>query len=193
MSEDQIARLIYLLVLLAVVGSSVLVAARRNLNKTLQQVAIWIFIFVGAMAAYELWTDISPSVTSRPQVSEDGRQITISRSLDGHFHVPVTINGFTIETILDTGASALTLSLNDAQRVGIDVETLNFIGRAQTANGTVETARVRLESLTLGGITDHDVPALVNSGEQGTTLLGMRYLRNWQSLEIRRDQLILTR
>lgn len=197
MTEDEILRLLYLLVLLGVIGSSLLVGLRKNLNKTLQQIAIWLFIFVGTVAVYGLWDDIrniiSPPAFTIEGSGEGASRVTISRAADGHFHVPIIISGITIDTIIDTGASALVLSLMDAQKLGIKTDTLAFRGRAQTANGVVETARTSLDTVQLGAVTDQNIPALINSGAQGKTLLGMSYLRLWTSLEIRDDTLILTR
>ncbi len=193
MTEDEIAHLLYLLVLLGVVGSWFVVGLRKNLNKTLQQIAIWVFIFIGAVAVYGLSDNIRDIVAPRAVTIEGTGRVTISRALDGHFHIPITVNDVAIDTIIDTGASALVLSLEDAHKLDIQTETLEFTGRAQTANGIVETARFSLDKVTLGGVTDTHIPAVINTGAQEKTLLGMSYLRLWNSLEIRDDTLILTR
>lgn len=115
------------------------------------------------------------------------------RSPDGHYHLTLDVNGTPLRFIVDTGATDIVLSREDALRVGIDPTTLRFFGRAVTANGTVQTARVTLESVTLGPHTDHNVPARVNGGSMTGSLLGMGYLERFQRVEISRDRLTLMR
>jgi len=85
------------------------------------------------------------------------------------------------------------LTREDAQRVGLSPDTLNYLGRANTANGEVRTAFVRLNEVQLGDVRDFDVPAVVNDGEMRQSLLGMGYLQRWGRIEISNNELILTR
>jgi aspartyl protease family protein len=57
----------------------------------------------------------------------------------------------------------------------------------------VRTAFVRLNEVQLGDVRDFDVPAVVNDGEMGQSLLGMGYLQRWGRIEISNNELILTR
>ncbi|HGG06071.1 MAG TPA: TIGR02281 family clan AA aspartic protease, partial [Aliiroseovarius sp.] len=57
----------------------------------------------------------------------------------------------------------------------------------------VRTARTHIKDITLGGITDRNIPAVVNAGDMEGSLLGMTYLRRFSRIEIAGDQLILTR
>ena len=66
-------------------------------------------------------------------------------------------------------------------------------GRAQTANGEVRTASVRINEVILGNMLDRNVPALVNSGEMDTSLLGMSYLQKFSRIEIADNTLVLER
>ena len=52
-----------------------------------------------------------------------------------------------------------------AEQCGIDPDGLAYLGRAQTANGTVPMARVRLDTVSLGETIERNVPASVNGGE----------------------------
>jgi clan AA aspartic protease (TIGR02281 family) len=78
--------------------------------------------------------------------------------------------------MIDTGASGIVLSRRDAERVGLDPGSLTYAARAQTANGLVQIAPVRLDTVRLGDFTDTAVPAAVNSGALDGSLLGMSYL-----------------
>ena len=193
MSGDNTASLIYLVVLLVAIGSWVFVQNRLSLGKVIQQLAIWAFIFIGVIAVYGLWGDIRHTVQPQQMVLEDQGQVVVPQSADGHYYLTLQINGQPLQAMVDTGASDLVLSMEDAERIGIDTETLRFLGRASTANGEVRTARVTLDDVSLGATVDNNVSAVVNQGDQRKTLLGMSYLRRWSSFEIRDSQMILTR
>jgi aspartyl protease family protein len=95
--------------------------------------------------------------------------------------------------VVDTGATEMVLSQDDALRVGIDPDRLIYSGVAATANGTVRTARVRLNEVALGPITDRNVAVYVNEGPMQGSLLGMGYLQRYDRLEIADGRLILER
>ena len=194
MENIETDRLIYLIVLLVMVAGWFWVQARGDgLNRTLQYAAVWGMIFVGGAAAVGLWQDISRD-TARPQmVVADGDQIAVPRARDGHYYLTLQINGNPIRFVVDTGATEMVLTQADAARVGLDLDSLNYLGRANTANGEVRTAFVRLDQVALGGIVDQNVPAVVNEGEMEGSLLGMGYLQRWGRIEIAGGELVLTR
>ena len=128
---------------------------------------------------------------SRAVQSEDGFEIV--RGNDRHFHLTLEVNGQNVRFIVDTGASDIVLTQEDATRVGLDVDTLAYLGRASTANGVVETASVVLDQIALGDLVDRDVRASVNGGEMFGSLLGMSYLNRFSEISIRRDRLVLKR
>ena len=119
--------------------------------------------------------------------------MTVPRSRDGHYYLTLGVNGQPIDFVVDTGATNIVLTKADAERVGFSLTELNFFGRANTANGEVRTAPVRLQEVTLGAARDTSVAAYVNEGEMFQSLLGMSYLQRWSSIEIRNNALILTR
>ena len=65
------------------------------------------------------------------------------------------------------------LTRADADRVGIDTDSLAYVGRALTANGPVGTANVWLDEVRMGGWSDQGVRAVVNEGELFQSLLGL--------------------
>jgi aspartyl protease family protein len=105
----------------------------------------------------------------------------------------LSVNGKPIEFMVDTGATEIVLSKDDAKKLGFDLSKLAFIGTAYTANGPVSSAPVRLESISLGPFHDENVRATVNGGDLFGSLLGMEYLRRFGSIEITRDAMILRR
>ena len=192
MSTDQIMQLTYLVLLGVAIAGSAIVAGRNNMGKMAQQGAIWGLIFVGVIGAYGLWEEISNDVNPRQSVISKG-EVVVPRSPDGHYHLTLAINGQPIDFVVDTGATQVVLSQRDAARIGIDQGSLNFFGSAQTANGIVRTAPVMLEEVTLAGVTDRNIGAVVNAGAMDASLLGMTYLGLYDRIEIANDELVLQR
>jgi len=193
MNEFDTANLIYLVVLGGAVAAWFIAANRENMGKTLQQAALWGLIFIGAIAAVGLWDDIRNTVRPRQTVAADQGRIELPRAPNGHYYLEAEVNGAPIRFVVDTGASDIVLSRDDAKAAGLHPETLNFIGQASTANGIVRTAPVRLDSLAVGGMEDRGVRAVVNSGELPESLLGMGYLERFASVHITNGKLVLER
>lgn len=192
MDSFDTARILYLSLLLGAIGFYYIVANRRNLGQLLRHAALWALIFIGALAAVGLWQDVRPRLAPAQIIRGDGI-IEVDRDQSGHFSLTAMVNGAPIAFLVDTGASNVVLSLRDAERAGINVDDLTFTGRAQTANGTVRTAPVKIDTLSLGGIQDDRVRAYVTDGDLFGSLLGMDYLRRYDRIEIKQDKLILTR
>lgn len=191
MDADTAGRLLYLVLLLVAVGGYVVVEYRKRMGEALRTAAAWGLIFIGVMAGYGLWNDMRSEVAPQQMVAEGG-QIEVPRAADGHYYLTLTIDGTPVQFLADTGATNMVLSNRDARRLGIDPETLVYIGRAQTANGTVATARVELGSVELGPYRDDGFAAWVNQGEMEDSLLGMDYLSLYR-VEIAGDRMILRR
>lgn len=192
MTENDYARLAYLVLLLLAVGGYFLVANRDRLGKLMQALAAWGLIFVGVIAGLGLWEDIRHDVIPRQAVFEGGR-VEVPVAADGHYYLVLELDGTPVRFVLDTGASDMVLAAADARRIGIDPDGLAFTGIARTANGTVATAPVRIGSVRLGGVEDRNVRARVNGGELDQSLLGMGYLSRFDRVEISGGRLVLTR
>jgi len=193
MTNDDFGRLIYLVVLGSVVVLWFFMQNRNSLNKTLQQAAIWALIFVGAVAVAGLWNDIRQ--TTNPALasfSADG-QISVPRAADGHYYIMLEVNGAPVRFVVDTGATDMVLTHDDARRAGLNLDNLAYFGRAQTANGEVDIAPVWLDRVALGPVVDTNVSASVNAGDMGQSLLGMSYLQRFDRIEISGGELVLTR
>lgn len=194
MTTDQVAQLIYLMVLLAALGGSLLFGLRRGEGGRLaRHAASWGLIFIGAIAAIGLWSDIRSTVAPRQEVFAAENRVVLPRGRDGHFHLRLEIGGTPVDFLVDTGASNVVLSRPDAERLGIDLDALAYFGTAMTANGPVRTARVRLTDVKLGEIEEPTLTAWVTDGEMPGSLLGMDYLRTFDRIEIEKDRLVLTR
>lgn len=193
MANNDFERLIYLSILVAVILGSVLMTRKGDFGNLARQSGVWLLIFIAVIAAVVGWQDIRQAGPLSLVQSEDGGQIIIPKQRDGHFHLKLSINGKPIEFLVDTGASEIVLNQKDAQTLGFDAETLDYWAYANTANGKVRLAPVRLGSIILGGYKDKNVKATVNEGSMPTSLLGMSYLNKFSAIEIKQNQMILTR
>ncbi len=192
--RDQIALLVYLSIWgIALIGYF-LIARVQGLGQSLRQLILWGLIIVGVAAGYGLWQDIAQQ--NRVSVVTDGT-VALRADRNGHFHLTLGVNGVPVDFLIDTGASDLVLSRQDALRAGVDLDQLNFLGQAMTANGMVRSARVTLEEVVLSAgdmtIRDQNVTASVTDGDLNISLAGMTYLRRFARISIEGDRLILER
>lgn len=192
MSGDERAYFFYLLILLLFIGGGFLFGYRQKLSTTLQQAAIWVLIFVGVVIAYG-FSDTLKQQIMPSRATQSAQGFEVQRARDGHFYLTLQVNGKNIPFVVDTGATDIVLTQDDAEKIGIDPDTLTYIGRANTANGVVKTASTVLDRIALGDIVDYDVRASVNGGKMDGSLLGMAYLNRFSEISMRGDRLILKR
>ena len=133
---------------------------------------------------------VPPAEHSPALQQADGNAVTLSRQADGHFYADVHINGTPIRMLVDTGASGLALSRDDARRagLGISIGMPDVVG--QGAGGAVKGEYVTLDRVSLGGANAAAVPAVVLDGG-GQSLLGQSFLGRFSSVEIKGDRMVL--
>ncbi|GLQ19553.1 TIGR02281 family clan AA aspartic protease [Algimonas porphyrae] len=112
---------------------------------------------------------------------------------NGQFYTHSRVNRGSVRFLIDTGASAVALTLDDARRVGIDPRSLSYDRPVDTANGRTYAASVTLDEIRIGGIVVRDVKALVVKEGLHISLLGMTFLGELQKVEATPTQLILRR
>jgi len=120
--------------------------------------------------------------------SMDG--VEIRRRADGHFYADVTINGIPVNILVDTGATGIALTRDDARKVGLAISPRmdGVVGRG--ASGDVRGEYVQLDRVTLGSRSAEAVPAIVlDSGSQ--SLLGQSFLQQFDSVEIQGNRMLL--
>ncbi len=175
------------------IAAGVLGSYRDRMGQALQHAAIWALIFVGVVLAIGFYDPLKRQLLNDEPLQIDENTVAIDASRDGHFYAVLEINGQDVEFVVDTGATELVLSKQDADRAGIDLDGLTFNRPASTANGQVMGAYVRLNSVRLGPFTDYDIPATVNGGELRTSLLGMAYLNRYRGFEVDGNRMYLKR
>ena len=103
----------------------------------------------------------------------------------GHFVTAAEINGRSIEVLVDTGATVVALSYEDATHAGLRPGTLDFDVPVSTANGIARAARVKIDQIAIDGIEVEDVEGLVlPEGALRGTLLGMSFLSRLSSFKV---------
>jgi clan AA aspartic protease (TIGR02281 family) len=121
-----------------------------------------------------------------------GVETSINRSWDGHFRAIAQINGSDVGLMVDTGASIVLLRHDDALRIGIPLDQLNYSTPLTTANGKSYVAPFVIKNLTIGDLTLQNVRAAVaQEGALHSSLLGMSFLENLNETVIQKDQMIL--
>lgn len=109
----------------------------------------------------------------------------------GQYHYKGRVNSGYVDFLVDTGASAVALTLKDARRAGLRDSALTYNVPISTAGGRNYAARVTLDQVALGGIILRDVEALVVKEGLETSLLGMTWLGQLQEVKATPNALLL--
>lgn len=119
-------------------------------------------------------------------------ETSLQRSWDGHFRAIAQIEGADVGVLIDTGASLVLLRNDDAQRMGLDMKSLDFSTPLTTANGKSFVAPITIDTLTIGDVTVHDLRAAVaEPGALHSSLLGMSFIQSLSEAVIQKDRMIL--
>jgi aspartyl protease family protein len=199
LTQAQTGQLIPLLVLLIVFAGG-LFTRRRRATELITSVLLWVGIFGVAAVSYayrdeivgvagRVMGELQPGVA---MVDAERGTAVFRRGIGGHFEVNATINGHTTPMVFDTGASAVVLTIADAEAAGIDTDNLRFSIPVSTANGTGRAARVRLDQVEVGGIVREGVTAFVaREMALEQSLLGMTFLETLSRYSVTQNSLEL--
>ena len=198
LSSGDMASLLYKIGLVVLAGGAVLAMFRQNITQALTQAMIWVVIalvlVLGYTYRFELY-DAGDRVLAElipGRATSHGRTVELARAASGDFRIGTEVNGVRIPMVLDTGASSVVLTHDDAKAAGLPTEFIKYAINVDTANGHTLAAPVRLDRLAIGGIVERQVPALIaQPGQLKTSLLGMSFLNRLQSWEVRGDKLVL--
>jgi aspartyl protease family protein len=118
-----------------------------------------------------------------------GNRVVLSADSRGHFMTQGAINGRPVTFMLDTGATSIALSADDAQRIGLDYSKGQRI-MMSTANGTTSGYRLRLQSVRVGDVEVYDIDAIVSPQAMPFVLLGNSFINRF-SMRRDADQMVL--
>tara|TARA_B100000315_G_scaffold233025_1_gene245831 strand:+ start:1070 stop:1780 length:711 start_codon:yes stop_codon:yes gene_type:complete len=191
--------LVHNLIWLVVLVGALVVHWRTKPGEAIKYAALWIAIgsvlFIGYSLRDEA-VDFGRKLKAEllPHQGFVGEQrITYRAQSGGHFVVEAKVDGIAIRFLVDTGATSVVLSPQDAERLGFDLKRLSFDRLFQTASGTIRAAPVKLGRVSVGPIELMDVRASVNGAAMNTSLLGMSFLSRLGGYEVVGDKLILKR
>jgi aspartyl protease family protein len=120
------------------------------------------------------------------------RMYVLKSDNDGHFQGKFRLNGKSMDALVDTGATFVTLNESAARNLGYGGNDLRFRYEVTTANGKVKAARVLLKSVEIGTVSVRNVDALVIRDKSlQTTLIGMSFMKKLSSYNAADDQLRL--
>lgn len=130
-------------------------------------------------------------VTAVPSLGETGdrKRIVLHAGNHGHFRPQGQINGKTVTFMVDTGASVVSLSVAEAEAIGIKYTNGERV-LLNTANGQTVGWKIQLNSVRLGSVDVYNVDALVTPAPMPYVLLGNSYLTRFQ-MSRTNDQLVL--
>lgn len=112
-----------------------------------------------------------------------GSEIVMAAGPGGHFVVAGSINGKSVQFMVDTGATVVAMGQRDAERIGLDWKN-GRRGLTQTAGGVVPAYGVNLTSVRIGEVEVYNVDALVVQADMPMVLLGNSFLSRFS---MRRD------
>jgi aspartyl protease family protein len=185
---------------------------RRALGKAAGWTALTVVVVAGAINFYDVYSLVCRAIglplliadnsklnsgqatpPERAQSPAHSPIVELKAGRNGHFFAQAEINGRPIGVLVDTGASGVGLSYEDAERAGIYVQSSDFIWHSNTANGVVKVAPITIDRISIGDITVRNVQGTVaEPGRMSTgTLLGMSFLNRLRRVEMRDGTLVL--
>ena len=133
--------------------------------------------------------DAPASVGGQGAGPPGGDKIVMTAGSGGHFFTQGQINGRAVNLVVDTGATSVSIGVEDAQRLGLDYKVGQQV-RMSTANGTTGGWRIKLTTMRVGDVDVYNVDAVVTSGSMPYVLLGNSFLTRFQMTRTN-DQLVL--
>jgi len=122
--------------------------------------------------------DVPVSVAGAPTATSATR-IVLNAGPGGHFVGAGQINGASVRFLVDTGATDVSISVQEADRIGLQYQSGRRI-MLNTANGAVPGYQVHLDTVRLGGVEVYNVEAIVTATSMPFVLLGNTFLTHFQ-------------
>jgi len=194
MTESDIAYLLFVLLFVVFIGVSYFASSRGQFGQSVKQMVVWCLVFFGFLSIFGMRDTLYEQFFQEEQqpMLQAGSSYVFQRAEDGHFYATLHINDVPVKLVVDTGATGLVLTKEDAEQVGLPMDRLVYSQVAFTANGKVESAPVVLHDVRMGNTVHSRMPASVNGGALHSSLLGMEYINEFAEFRIVKDLLYLT-
>lgn len=153
-------------------------------------IAVGIGIGLALPSARRSPAQIVPAAGAALQSDDVRRDTVLERENNGHFYVHARVNGELVRFIVDTGASNVALTVEDARRVGLKFDPGEFQYVGEGASGPVRGKLVRLNRVSIEGKTVDDVGGVILEGSH-LSLLGQSYLARMGEVQMVGDTMVL--
>jgi len=121
-----------------------------------------------------------------------GRKARLKMDNRGHFITNAKMNNRNVEVLVDTGATSVAINKKTARQLGILLKPSDFKYTVNTANGTTKAATAMIKRIQIGNVTVNNVEAVVLDDKAlSSTLLGMSFLSQLRSFEVKNKELLL--
>ena len=115
--------------------------------------------------------------TEEKNVTNVAHSLEIPMQRDGHYWLDMQVSNYDVQFIVDTGATLVTLSYSDAQKMNLYLNESDFSIPVNTAGGVTKMAEINIDRISYGVIDVYNVQALVaQEGMLSVSLLGMNFL-----------------
>ena len=138
----------------------------------------------------EVVPDPQLNVASEPRW--DAGEMVLDRAGDGHFYAGVRVESRDIRMLVDTGASMIALTGDDARDAGLYWDASELAPVARGASGVVMGVPIRLSEVAVGDFVARDVEAVIVPEGLGISLLGQSFLSHVENVAISGDKLTLS-
>lgn len=131
------------------------------------------------------------AVTAGPQDQWFAGEVRLPRQPDGHFYADAAVDGQVTRMLVDTGASVVALTGEDAQAIGLDWDPAEIRPVARGASGIVTGVPVILQQVSIDGLEARNVQAIIVPDGLDTSLLGQSFLSRMGRVEIHDGAMVL--
>lgn len=195
MTDDRTVYVLFGLLMLVLPLSSLL-ARRPSIGTVLRALLGWAVIVGVLYVAFgnrERISELAGTIGERLGVAEqsvDGDTVRIQQSVDGHFWAVARLNGVERRMLIDSGATSTAISEATAKAIGVTPRRVPPV-LLTTANGTIEAARGRIETVRIGSLETRDLPVVISPAFGEMDVVGMNFLSRLGSWRVARGTLIL--
>jgi aspartyl protease family protein len=198
-NTSLIPQILFFVILIFFLVRGYITNRRETKSIPITNILLWLMIFVMLIIGYAFRFELESFkkrilaviIPSYSWTNEQG-ELVIARNQDGHFYLDATTtDNHKIKFLIDTGATDIAITKNDAIKLGFNLSNLKYTKQYNTANGTSFAAPVRIKQLTIGKKTFYNLEAHISSGGLDISLLGMSLIGEFKNFKITNDLLIM--
>ena len=193
---DQAVHFIYLFGVLILVAGALFVR-RIPIGQGLKMMVAWVLIFAAAFIIFTLkndfialWDRLVLETRGGVVQEQNGEELRVRQSPDGHFWVQAELNGEPVRFLVDSGATTTSISRAVAERAGVEPGR-GLPALVRTANGVVAVQRGRADRLQVGTIERRNIPVHISEAFGDMNVIGMNFLSTLSSWGVEGRTLVL--